>query len=79
MEMWFCTTTCYEVYRYVSGRAEQTTPGFAAELIRLKNEYFTKEIIDRRKQRLREQIDQGRIKPVLRDGGHVVISNKPSA
>ena len=79
MEMWFCTTACYEVYRYISGRAEITTPGFAAELIRLKNKYFTKEIIDRRKERLREQIQQGRIKPILRDNGHIVITADPSA
>jgi len=73
LEKWFCTLTCYEVHRYFSGQAEQVQPGLAAELVRLKKAHFPDELIERRKRRLREQVDQKRIKPIVRGSTGIVI------
>jgi hypothetical protein len=73
LEKWFCTLTCYEVYRYFSGQAENVQPGLAAELVRLKKAHFPDELIEKRKRRLREQIDQKRIKPIVRGTNGIII------
>ena len=73
LEKWFCTLTCYEVHRYFSGDAEHVDLGLAAELVRLKKAHFADELIEKRKRRLREQVDQKRIKPITRGSTSIII------